>query len=243
MRIYRFLALPEYECFLKRKSLLDVNSTWATFQASRMLFPENCDRYGKFFFFELEDAFQFARFYDNCSEMDKILELDIDPETALKFLSVAPYTYPDPPRDEYGPVEHYIPELYLNHRYVDEKIQRGEYRLISPTLELRGFPKDIYDSNRTPGFVELGKVLNKIIPIKNSLSGNMLWSWDREGLEELGIDEFKRKKAIMSVHVSFIKAEKIKRQLDTIAKEKFRQFVREHEKYLALIPVEERQPI
>ena len=54
-----------------------------------MFFPDNVDRFGKFFFFEIEDIYNFVYNYTNATPNDVILELDIDRETALKYLSVA----------------------------------------------------------------------------------------------------------------------------------------------------------
>lgn len=239
MKIYRILAEPEYKSFLEQHSILNPNQRWK-FQRTHMIFPENFDKFGKFFFFELEDAFQFARFYESCTTKDMILELDIDSETALKYLSVAQYRYPDPAKNKHGYADHNIPELYLEHGFVDEKIKRNEYRLINPMLELKGFPK-IYEGNRTPKIVELGNVLNKIIQLKPTLSNNTIWSFQISEYKELGITEFQNEKTDVDLTISREKAESLKNQLESVAKGKFLEFVREHDKYMVLVPVNERQ--
>ncbi len=241
MKIYRILAEPEYKCFLEHQSILNPIQHWK-FQRENMLFPENFDSHGKFFFFELEDAFQFARFYECRTTKDIILELDIDFETALKYLSVANYRYPDPTKIHHGYADHNIPELYLDHNVADEKIKRNEYRLINPMLELKGFPK-IYEGNRTPKIVELGNTIEKILPLKNSLSNNSILSFQISKYKELGITEFQNQKTDVDLTISREKAESLKNQLDSVAKGKFLEFVREHNKYMALVPVEERQRV
>ena len=112
-----------------------------------MLFPENNDRFGKFFFFELEDIYNFVYNYSNATPNDFIIELDIDRETALKYLTVADYSYFDPTKSgkKYTREEmenlghlgylfytytHAIPELFIDHNLINEKIGRGDYQLL-----------------------------------------------------------------------------------------------------------------
>lgn len=242
MKIYRVLSNSEYKQFVEQKSIVDLDQSkfWFKKEQEYMLFPEYCDRFGKFFFFELEDLHQFVRYYNSWYDKEVILELDIDAETALKYLSFALYSYPDPTLTGYifKSVDHYIPELFIDHEIIDDKIRRGDYRLIYPKQELQEFPRCIYEGNRNSKLVELGKFLKKATLAKTYYTSRLKahdGTTDFSRAESLGIN--------MHDFSEPVDLEKLIEVINELAIKIFMDFAREHEKYMKLVPVDDKQPM
>lgn len=242
MKIYRILDKDEYRCFVKYRSLF--NPEQYDYVPTGMLFPENADRFGKFFFFELEDLYNFVVNYSNATLSDRILELEIDRETALKYLSTADYYFFDPSKSgkvltdreieknwqlmkELYSCTHAVPELYIDHDLITEKIRAGEYRIIEPqSMHYKDRPRAYFEKSRNPKTVELARRLKRVKRL-------------RLRLEEI---------ATLVAYSTKATSEKLtvfKEELDDAIKsaaDYFAEFAREHEKYMALVPAPERQP-
>ncbi len=256
MKIFRILESDEYNYFLLKKSLF--NAWQEMYCPEGMLFPENVDQYGKFFFFELEDLYNFVYNYSNATPNDYILELDIDRETALKYLSVANYYYFDPSRNNKAFTDeeiknggnllknlyscsHAVPELFVNLDVVNRKIRKGEYTILSPEtiLKYTGRPISHYESNRNKKTLELAKRLDNVRKVRQKIRDAGLEIRILQSEDE----DFECKKKLSKTE------KKLKACMDELESAKndvisyFTEFAREHEKYMALVPApEESQP-
>lgn len=261
MRIYRILNKYEYRCFSKYQDITNYNQS--EYNPCGMLFPENIDAYGKFFFFELEDIYNFVHHFSNATSNDAILELDIDRETALKYLLISDYYYVDPTkgslkltREEIENIpedkrclfvfNHYILELFLDHNLVGSKIKNGEYRIIpgQSILEYENHPNSYYETDRNPKALELACHLNKVREIRQDIRSakyGLSDSSDRYYKLINGEVEPTEPEKLMLAKLKTLNENLSNAIEDT--KAYFIEFAREHEKYMALVPVpEESQP-
>lgn len=259
MKIYRILDKQEYKCLLNNQSLFNPDQAW--YNPAGMFYPANIDRHGKFFFFEIEDIYNFVYNYTNATPDDMILQLDIDRETALKYLSVANYAYFDPTKsDEQFTMEeienmgnegdnsytynHAIPELFIGHDIINDKIQKGEYSILSPEtlLKYENRPKSYYEAHRNPKTVELARRLNEVRQLKQEVNENrfVLNNFDKFGEFEGGAVAPAQKERWLREKLECLE-EKLKAATqETI--DYFPEFCREHEKYMALVPIAESEP-
>ena len=225
-----------------------------------MLFPENADKFGKFFFFELEDIFNFVQSYAGATPDDAILEIDISPETALNYVSVADYIYFDPTksdenlsRDDIEAMEnfekydytyhHVIPELFINHNLIDAKIKSGDYHLISPDsiLSFQKRPEAYFEKDRNPKTVELAKRLDEIWMLRLKINNLKAGFFDFS--EECQKNSIEALKPVTDENQLAAELQRLTAELDSAIKGTisfFKDFAREHEKYMALVQVPER---
>lgn len=259
MKIYRVLSKIEYENFLQNKSIF--NPSQIRYSPSGMLFPENADPFGKFFFFELEDIYNFVYSFasDEYGPDAVILELDIDRDTAMKYVAVADYIYHDPTKNIKKASQeelkkfrfrqdffyyHTIPELFVDHELVDSKIRNGECRII-PTdtiLKYNSSHPSYYEAERNPKTLELAKKLDQIWRLRgriNELNFNITYYGSFSEILNGEMEQAEAKQRALD------ELKSLSEKLDSLIEETktfFKEFEREHEKYMALVPVSERQP-
>lgn len=131
VKIYRVLNKEEYEYLLENNSLILKENKY--FDKDLFLFNRSDSfKNGKYFFFVLEEAINFAMGASWCDFKDKIIEVDIDESMILPNLAYGVYRYGDYNMD--GCYEdacpHYVAELLLPYNLIEEKIKNKEYRII-----------------------------------------------------------------------------------------------------------------
>lgn len=161
MKIFRALSKEEYDCLLNSNSLYYKHKTclcsdWLLFQHS-----EDYDT-GKYFFFTLEDTVNFTNHTDTYDSNSIIIEINIDKETAYKYLAYGKYCYGDYNTSNNWTYNlmHCIPEVFLPYSFVEEKIKSNNFTLIQP--QDRKNIKSASNKNRLPEIITLGNLLAQI---------------------------------------------------------------------------------
>ncbi len=245
MKAYRILSKEEYKSLVETKSLLKKRRAGAWTQPERFVHMEReKDQTGKFFFFCLEDAVFFGRdllvsFFGGYRENDVILEIDIDKKQGFDNLVAGEYDFNDKSTPEKR--EHIFPELYLPSELIDEKLQKGEYRLIDSEYR-KGIESAPMESEREPHYLLLGDAIWSVMKSRRELK-SLMGAKERimaasDNMDEEAKEKLKADIGYIDVDIEEVKGE-IAAKLEKL-KEIYNDFANEHEKYMMLAPRSEK---
>ena len=234
MKVYRVLNEQEKKSLDEKNNILFEHKTCKCPEWLLNAHPENY-RTGKYFFFKLEDACNYAVLSDNTRGTDPIIEIDIDENLAREHLGFGIYTYGDYDDDGYWDnfYDHCIPEVLLPYSEVQKRLTNKEYRLIE--FKERGEIWPAYERNREKYFVELGKFLRDVYcqrqEIKYCEEDKRKWMSFYQDSKSLtskkNIEEYEGKKEI-----AIKKLSKLANEFPKI----FKNFAEEHNQYSYPIP-------
>ena len=116
---------------------------------------------GKYFFFELPDVLKFAKETYGSRKPCSLLEIDVDEKDIYPNIGYGVYCYPDYENNGSwnNNLSHAIPEVFLPYSVVADAIADKKFKTISiDNKSLLNF-HSLYNKDRNPKLVELGKTL------------------------------------------------------------------------------------
>lgn len=235
MKIYRVLGNDEFEHFCLTNSLKSpTKSNWL--RPERLVDPLRAnDQYGKFFFFNIEDAVFFCYAFGGKGRgaRSNIIELEVSEGEALSCLACGTYTY----KSEQNIKVSYFPELYLPCEFVDGKIANGEFRIVD-YKERRGInPESVFERQREKGYVALGRAIEDLAEKREALSQKiesltLLRQQELYGSQDNLLPLPKEEK--QNIMARLVQEKEDILRAEETAKNAFFGYAREHEKYMAL---------